>query len=121
MARSRVTNGKDILSNVDGRSLIARRYRDIVEAITSDQGGVGRITETRAQLIRRFASLSVQAEAMDAQLANGKPINISEYSQISSTLVRIAQRLGINRVARDITPSPLDFARRFDQQKESAT
>jgi hypothetical protein len=28
-ARSRLTNGKDLLANIDGRSLIARRYRDI--------------------------------------------------------------------------------------------
>src|SRR5215471_12058011 len=28
-ARSRVTNGSDVLPGVDGRSLVARRYRDI--------------------------------------------------------------------------------------------
>ena len=29
-ARSRVSNGRDVLPDVDGRSLVARRYRDIV-------------------------------------------------------------------------------------------
>jgi hypothetical protein len=30
---SRLSNGRDILPDVDGRSLIARRYRDITSAI----------------------------------------------------------------------------------------
>jgi hypothetical protein len=37
-ARSRLTNGKDLLPNIDGRSLIARRYRDIYSAIAADPG-----------------------------------------------------------------------------------
>src|ERR1035441_10010098 len=39
-ARSRVSNGKDILPGVDGRSLIARRYRDISFEIFADAGGI---------------------------------------------------------------------------------
>ena len=31
-ARSRVNNGRDVLPNVDGRSLVARRYRDVAAA-----------------------------------------------------------------------------------------
>jgi hypothetical protein len=41
-ARSRLTNGKDLLPNIDGRRVIARRYRDICSAIASDQGGFDR-------------------------------------------------------------------------------
>jgi hypothetical protein len=37
------TNGRDVLPNVDGRSLIARRYRDISGAIIVDQGGLDRV------------------------------------------------------------------------------
>ena len=36
-ARSRLSNGKEVLPRMDGRSLVARRYRDIMCA--SDQGG----------------------------------------------------------------------------------
>ena len=39
-ARSRVSNGKDLfLDGVDGRSVIARRYRDILAQLTSDISG----------------------------------------------------------------------------------
>jgi hypothetical protein len=31
-ARSRVSNGNDVLPNTDGRSFVVRRYRDITDA-----------------------------------------------------------------------------------------
>jgi hypothetical protein len=103
-----VTNGRDILPGVDGRSLIARRYRDISFAIFQDAGGVEQCSEARQQLIRRFAACSVIAEQMESELANGKPINIAEHSQLSSTLTRLASRIGIDRRAHDITPPSVE-------------
>jgi hypothetical protein len=97
------------LPNVDGRSLIARRYRDITSAIFVDQGGIDRCSESRKQLIRRFAAAAVIAEQMESRLANGGEINISEHAQLSSTLVRIAQRIGLNRRFKDITPALPDY------------
>ena len=108
MARSRVSNGREILPDIDGRSGIARRYRDIVSAILVDQGGVDRCSESRKQLIRRFAA-AVISEQMESRLANGEQINISEHAQLASTLVRIAQRIGINRRYKDITPALPDY------------
>jgi len=107
--RSRITNGADILPGVDGRSLIARRYRDIISAIIVDQGGAGQLAEARQQLIRRFAAASVLAEEMEARLANGQQVDISEHSTLSSTLVRLASRIGIDRIARTFTPTVGDY------------
>lgn len=104
-ARSRVSNHKDILPDVDGRSIVARRYRDIVAAVIADQGGLSRMAEARFQLVRRFAACSVLAEAMEARLANGEPLDLAEYSTLVSTQVRVAARIGINRVSKDITPT----------------
>ncbi len=39
--RSRITNGSKMLPDVDGRSTVARRYRDISSAIVADQGSGG--------------------------------------------------------------------------------
>jgi hypothetical protein len=112
-ARARVSNGRDVLPNVDGRSLIARRYRDVSNAIIVDQGGIDRCSESRLQLIRRFAAAAVLAEQMEARLANGEQIDIAEHATLSSTLVRLAQRIGIDRVPRDVglTLDPLEYAR----------
>jgi hypothetical protein len=108
---NRVTNGSDILPGIDGRSGIARRYRDIVDAILVDQGGADRCSESRLQLIRRFAASAVLAEQMEARLANGDQINVPEHALLCSTLVRVAQRIGIDRIPRNVTPSLSEYLR----------
>ena len=107
--KSRVTLGRDVLPNVDGRSTIARRYRDIASAIVNDQGGVEQCSETRQQLIRRFSAAACIAEKMEAALVRGEQIDVAEHGLLCSTLVRIAQRIGINRVPKTIVPSLHDY------------
>ncbi len=104
-ARSRISNGRDLLPGIDGRSATARRYRDVLAALASDQGGADRMSEAHTQLCRRFAAAAVLAENMEADLANGRSIDVQEHALLSSTLVRLAQRIGINRRAREIVPS----------------
>jgi hypothetical protein len=100
--RSRVTNGRDILPGIDGRSAAARRYRDIAAAILIDQGGEDRCSESRKQLIRRFAAAAVLAELLEARLTNGERVDIAEHATLSSTLVRLAARIGIERVPQEV-------------------
>ena len=107
--RSRVTCGKCLLPLVDGRSLLALRYRDIVARLVVDQGGDDRagddLPEARLQLIRRFAGCCVLAEQIEAKLVVEEPIKPEEYSQLISSLVRVASRIGLDRVPKNITPS----------------
>jgi hypothetical protein len=98
-----------VLPNVDGRGLVARRYRDIVCAVASDQGGVEQLSEARLQLIRRFSGASVLAEQMEARLARGEEIDIQQHALLVSTMVRVAQRIGIDRVPRDVVPTLSDY------------
>ena len=107
--RSRISNGQEILPGVDQRLAIARRYRDLVAQIAIDQGGADRCSETRMQLIRRFASGSVLAEELEARLVRGEPVDIAEHASLSSTLVRLAQRIGIDRRAKNIVPSLSEY------------
>jgi hypothetical protein len=101
--RLRVSNDASLLlPEVDGRSLIARRFRDIVSAILVDQGGEARCSESRKQLIRRFAAAAVLAEEMEAKLACGEEIDISEHALLCSSLVRLGNKIGINRTAKPV-------------------
>ena len=115
-AKSRVSNGTEILPGVDGRSLVARRYRDITSAVIADQGGLARMSEARQQLIRRFAAAAVIAEQIEAKLANGEAVNIQEHALLSSTLTRLATRIGIDRRMRNITPSLQEYLAMKDQE-----
>src|SRR3954452_7229229 len=100
-ARSTITNGTDLLPNIDGRSLIARRYRDVLTALAQDQGGAHRLSEARLQLCRRFAAAAVLAEDLEAQLVRGERVDLRDHALLSSTLVRLVERIGIDRVARE--------------------
>lgn len=113
--RSRLTNGTALLPDIDGRSAIARRFKDITSSILADQGGADQCSETRLQLARRFAAAAVLAEQLESRLANGEQIDIQEHALLCSTLARLASRIGIERRARDVTPpDPLQYAREYD-------
>jgi hypothetical protein len=80
---------------------LGRRYRDIA-ALVSDQGGSSQLSEARLQLIRRFAAAAVLAEQLESKLANGEEIDIAQHALLCSTLTRLSQRIGINRIPRDV-------------------
>jgi len=107
--KSRLINAPVLLANVDGRTTVARRYRDIATAIATDQGGADRLSETRLQLIRRFSAAACLAEQLESRLARGEEIDIQEHSLLVSTMVRVAQRIGIDRRAKNITPSLSEY------------
>ncbi len=121
-ARSGVSNGRDLLPNVDGRSLIARRYYDIQTAMVVDQGGVEQISEARLQLIRRFSAAACLAEQLESRLANGEEVDIAEHALLCSTMVRVARQIGVDRVSRDVTPSLDDLLHEdaLRQQRDDA-
>jgi hypothetical protein len=108
--RLRVTNGGNAdMPRVDGRRWIARRFREIAAAIFVDQGGVDHCSESRKQLIRRFAATAVLAEEQEVRLARGEEVDIAKHALLCSTLVRIAQRTGLHRVSRTIVPSLSEY------------
>jgi hypothetical protein len=110
--RSRITNGKDLLAGIDQRTATYRRYRDLIDAILGDQGGVEHCSESRKQLVRRFASISVICEQAEAKLVAGEQIDVQEHALLCSTLTRLVSRLGIDRIAKDISPTLSDFIRK---------
>jgi len=103
--RSAVTNHKDLLPGLDGRSATARRFRDLVNAFVADMGGLDRCSEIKLGLVRRLAATTVQAEMLEARMVNGEAIDIAILCTLASTTVRLSQRLGLERRTRDVTPS----------------
>jgi hypothetical protein len=120
--RSRVGNGKVLLPLVDGRSVTARRFKDLVEDISNDLGGAGQLSEGQKQLIRRAAMLSAESERMEALAARGEAeFNIELYGMLCDRLGRLFGRLGLERRARDVdaTPTLAEIARRIHASKAS--
>jgi hypothetical protein len=118
--RLRVSNDATVLlAEADGRSMIARRFRDIVSAILIDQGGEDRCSESRKQYVRRFAAAACLAEQMEARLANGEEIDIAEHALLCSTMVRVGNKIGVNRIPRDVSDDdPLTYS--YDDEATDA-
>jgi hypothetical protein len=112
--RTRKGNGAVVLTGVDGRSLTARRFREISAAMAADLGGD--LTEAQRHLVARAATLACWCEEREAELARGGEFDVGQYSTVTNTLRRLLSDLGIERRARDVTPSLADYlARRAEQ------
>ncbi len=102
--RSRVTNGKTLfLERVDGRSLTARRYRDLYQAFIADLGGMATVSEAQTQLARRCAAMACIAEQMEAEFVAGDGYDLERYLHLVGTLARTLTKLGLERRACDVT------------------
>ena len=101
--RSRIANGSTLhAGDVDGRSVEARRFRDLLSEIASDLGGSDTLSEAQRQLSRRAAMLSVQGEKMEADAIAGGSIDLDAYGALADRLSRLFARLGVKRVAQPI-------------------
>ena len=109
--RSAVSNGRRLHVAAPGDGAWSRRFRDVLEQIVVDLSGPDGLSEGQRQLARRAATIAIACERLEGEAAAGNGIDISEYSLLTSTLVRVVSRLGINRVPRDVTPSLADIMR----------
>lgn len=102
-ARSRIGNGTDLLAGVDGRSAVMRRYREIYAQLVNDMGG--NPSEAKSIIAKRASTLAVWCEQAEADMANGKSINMAEFTTATNALRRLLVDLGLERRAKDITPT----------------
>ena len=99
--------GAVVLAGVDGRSMMARRFREIVTGIESDLGGD--LTEAQKHLAARAATLACWAEEREAELARGEQFDAAQYATIANALRRLLSDLGLERRSRDVTPTLHDY------------
>ncbi len=95
------------LSGVDGRSLMARRFREITAGIETDLGDD--LTEAQRQLVARAATMAIWAEEREAELARGEEFDALQYSTVSNAQRRLLSDLGLERRSRDVTPHLADY------------
>jgi hypothetical protein len=109
--RSAVTNDPLFLRGVDGRSVVARRYRDVAIALADDLGGQDRLSEPSKILVRQAAALTVQVETLQTKIVSGEDVNLEQLTRLSNVLGRTLQRLGLRKPrARPASPLAAHFA-----------
>jgi hypothetical protein len=100
------------LPDADGRTLWARRYRDLTNAFADDLGGVDRLSQMKLALVRRTAAITVEIERLECRLADGDAsVDVDVLGRLVGHLRRLIETLGVDRVSRDVTPSLADILR----------
>src|SRR6056297_2366099 len=107
--RTRRGTGAIVLAGVDGRSMMARRFREITSGIEADLGGD--LTEAQRALLARAATLAVWAEEREAELAKGEEFDAQAYATVANAMRRLLSDLGLHRASRDVTPDLQTYIR----------
>jgi hypothetical protein len=95
-------------SELDGRTGAAKYFDRLVTAIETDLAGADQLSAIEKVLVEAYAGAAVSLQHMNAKLALGEEIDISEHSSCVGALVRVASRLGLRRRQKDVTPPSLD-------------
>jgi hypothetical protein len=106
-ARSAISNNTRLLPNVDGRTVWARRLRDLIALHLSDLGGTDVVSEAERSIVRRASCLEVELERLEARFATegaATPQDLDLYQRASGSLRRLLESVGLRRRARDVTP-----------------
>lgn len=103
-ARSRITNGKS-LGVGDGRTVWARRLRDVIELYSGDvSSDPSAIPEATKSLIRRAATLTVELERAEAGFAEKGEADaqaLGNYQTAANSLRRLLESLRIKVSIKD--------------------
>jgi hypothetical protein len=105
--RSRISNGKKLLEDVDGRSGWARRMRDLIQLHLADLAGEESVSEAEKSIVRRAATLTVELERMESIFAvagEALPEQLDLYQRTANSLRRLLEAVGLGRRAKTIVP-----------------
>jgi hypothetical protein len=91
----------------------------IAMSIAQDLGGEAQLSTVQKHLVEAFAGAAIHTNNLTAKLLRGEEVDIVAHSQAISTMVRVAQRVGIHRVAKVIGSTSLGEKRaaEFEEQR----
>ena len=104
-------------SNLDRRTKAAQKFNSIAAGIADDLGGEARLSTVQKHLVEAFAGAACHVNDLNAKLLLGLEVDIVAHAQAISTMVRVATRIGVERVARDVTPSVQDYVAHINAQE----
>ena len=79
---------------------------NLIAEIERDLGGHDQLSAIERSLIEGYGSSALLLQNLTYRLARCEEISIAEHAATCSTMVRIASRLGLKRVAKDINATP---------------
>ena len=96
-----------ILQGVDMRTHGGRRFKELCADLVDHLGDSP--TAPQFAIIRRAAALAVWCEQAEAAQAQGEELDVAAYTTATNAMRRLLADLGLERKARDVTPSLHDY------------
>jgi hypothetical protein len=97
------------LDQLDGRTIAAKQAREVISSIEADLGGRESISTARRALIENAAVLGAVVQNMGAKWMSGEQIDLALFATLSNTRRRLLESVGLDRAARDVTPSVSEY------------
>ncbi len=120
-ARSRISNGSSLFGvKVDGRSVWARRLRDLINLHLNELGGENAVSAAKKSIIRRAATLTVELERLEANFAlagQATPQELDLYQRAAGNLRRLLKAIGLERHAKPIPHYKEEAARLMQERR----
>ena len=108
-------------AQLDGRTNAAKTFDAIARAIALDLGGEAALSTVQKHLVEAFAGVAITVNDMNARMALGQEVDVLQQSQAISTLVRLASRIGVRRIAKDVTrPNVSEYLEHRAKQRDVA-
>jgi hypothetical protein len=87
--------------------------------LLSGFGGPDHLSEGQRQLARRCATIALECERIEGHAVAGKEIDLDVYGQLTDRIGRAFQRLGLKRVAKNVTPSVAEYVVRIAAEEKA--
>jgi hypothetical protein len=102
----RTRTGGVPLPRADGRTIRSRRFRDLVEAYSSELALGGELTEAERSLVQQAAAVQIQCEELQRTLVEGGDIDSDLLIRLSSEHRRLLAGLGAKAVKNKPAAAP---------------
>src|SRR6476620_7826410 len=96
-----------------------KAFDALVAEIEHDLGGREQLSAMEKSLIQAYAGSAILLDDLNARVVLGQEIDVGTHAQMTSALVRIASRLGLQRRQRDVTPTVEEYLRNNRQELPS--
>lgn len=107
---------------LDWRTNSFKAFARIADGIAADLGGAANLTTVQRHLVEAFAGAAIQVEDLNTRLVMGEKVDVLAHSNVISTLVRVASRIGLERIPRDVTPPTVaDYLQHVNNTTSEAT
>lgn len=97
------------LDDLDRRTKAAQQALALRDALAGDLGGWDHITVAERQLVEGVALLGAMIRDAGAAYLSGEPVDLGEFMALTNAQRRLLADIGLERRARDVTPSIADL------------